>query len=306
MVRSTKERYKRRSEPSDDIQVRFTSAGRQLTQADRDVIKRLVLSDKRFVDHPSFPKHNLDLSDGTRSVLEGEMAPFSKLLSREQERDLFLHMNYARYRLREESEQARKRKVPIKTAKAILQLHRVESDMRAHLVRSNLPLVLSMAKRTHINRVDFGDMVSEGNMALLRAVDGFDCSRGFKFSTYACRAIMKSFARLAAKTNRLRARFPTEFDPAYEKSDWMETRREETAEYCTEELVKILRANSASLSQAELEVVRGRFGFGDGQGRKTLVQMGEVLGLTKERVRQIQKKAVSKLREALENRLVGG
>ena len=239
------------------------------------------------------------------AVLAGEMAAFSKLLSREQERELFLRMNYAKYRLREETRQARKDRLPLGTARKILKLHRLESHTRDHLVERNLPLVLSMAKRTHIRGVDFGDMVSEGNMALLRAVDGFDCSRGFKFSTYACRAIMKSFARLASKTNRQRSRFPTEFDPAYEKSDWLDTRRKEAAEYCTEELVKILESNSASLSPAELVVIRGRFAFEDGQNRRTLVEMGQILGLTKERIRQIQKKAVGKLRETLEAKLVG-
>ena len=112
---------------------------------------------------------------------------------------------------------------------------------------------------------------------------------------------MKSFARLAAKNNRLRARFPTEFDPAYEKSDWLETCRKETAKYCTEQLVKILEKNSANLSKSELAVVKGRFGFEDGETRKTLVQMGEVLGLTKERVRQIQNKALEKIRLTLED-----
>ena len=305
MVRSTKDRYKRRSEPGENPEVRFTSASRRLTSADRKIIRQRVLEDLSFVDHPSFRKHKLEAFTGVDSVLTGQMAPFSKLLSREQERKLFLRMNYARYQLQEEAKQARKAQVPMRTAKRILELHHLESHMRAHLVTKNLPLVLSMAKRTHIHGIDFGDMVSEGNMALLRAVDGFDCSRGFKFSTYACRAIMKSFARLAAKNNRLRARFPTEFDPAYEKSDWLDTRRQETAEYCTEELVKILQANSADLSPSELEVVKGRFGFEYGQSRKTLVQMGEILGLTKERIRQIQKKAVGKLREALENKLLG-
>ena len=305
MVRSTTDRYKRRSGPGKDSGVRFTSAGRQLASTDREIIKRRVLEDLAFVDHPSFQGCGLEPLSGTEGVLAGEMAPFSKLLSREQERELFLRMNYAKYRLREEAKHAQKTRVPIGTAKTILELHRLESHMRDHLVQRNLPLVLSMAKKTHIRGVDFGDMVSEGNMALLRAVDGFDCSRGFKFSTYACRAIMKSFARLASKTNRQRSRFPTEFDPAYEKSDWLETRREEAAEYCTEELVKILQSNSAGLSPAELEVVKGRFGFGYGQGRRTLVEMGEILGLTKERIRQIQKKAVGKLRETLEAKLVG-
>ena len=76
-----------------------------------------------------------------------------------------------------------------------------------------------MAKRTRMGDVDFGELVSEGNMALLRAVEKFDIGRGFKFSTYACRAILKAFSRIAMKTNRYRQAFPTEFDPTMEKSN---------------------------------------------------------------------------------------
>ena len=309
----------RRSQRSKAASVKFTSAGRQLSQAERQTIQRRMAEDVAFVDHPSFRYSRHEMSKGqdkilafypesvpsVAGVLAGNMAPFSHLLSREEERDLFLRLNYAKFCIRQESQRARNARLPMSTAKKILQWHRLESDTRQCLVESNLPLVLSMAKKIHIQGVDFSDMVSEGNMALLRAIDGFDCSRGFKFSTYACRAIMKSFARLAAKANRLRMRFPTEFDPAYEKSDWLQTQRQEAAEYCTEELVKILQSNSADLTDAELAVIKGRFAFGGSQTRMTLVEMGQILGLTKERVRQIQKKAVSKLREVLEARLVG-
>ena len=321
MVKTKTIKGRRRKDPGETVElaVRFTSGGRELSPAHRDTIEQRLKESPRYVDHPSFSQsssermclddvcvsmgHNSEAS--AFSGLVGEMAPFSHLLSREEEKDLFLRMNYARYRLGTEAEQARKKKVPISTARKILQLDRQESRARKQLVESNMPLVLSMAKKMRINGVDFGDVVCEGNMALLRAVDGFDCSRGFKFSTYACRAILKSFARLASKNNRYRMRFPTEFDPEREKSDWSDTQRREDAEYCTEELVKILRTNSAYLSEVELAVVKGRFAFGKDAKRKTLMEMGEVLGLTKERVRQIQKKTVQKLREALEAKLSG-
>jgi RNA polymerase sigma factor (sigma-70 family) len=290
-----------------------------LNAEERQTVELRVLQKHRYVDHPAFklfgengdPWH--DSGQGSRSdepigssaALGGRMMPFSHLLTSDEETDLFMRMNYARLRLSQEAEEARKRRVPISRAKEILEWDRVEREARARLVASNMPLVLSMAKKVRILGVDFGDIVCEGNMALLRAVDGFDCSRGFKFSTYACRAILKSFARLATKNNRYRSRFPTEFDPTYERSDWAEVRRREAAEFCTEQLVSILRTNAAELTATELAVIEGRFAFGKDQVRKTLVQMGESLGLTKERVRQIQKKAVRKLREALEDRITG-
>ena len=317
MARSDNKRRKSGSRESAELVIRFTSGARQLSRAERETIKRRLKQHPGYVDHPCFSSRGrqktylgnavgaVGTETSVSSALAGNMAPFSHLLTREEERDLFLRMNYARYRLRSEAEEARKKRVPISKAKEILEWDRVESGARKQLVRSNMPLVLSMAKKMRIQGVDFGDVICEGNMALLRAVDGFDCSRGFKFSTYACRAILKSFARLAGKNNRYRTRFPTEFDPRLEKSDWLDTQRQEAAEYCTEELVKILQSNSAYLSEVELAVVKGRFAFSTDGKRKTLVQMGEMLGLTKERVRQIQKKAVRRLGEALEAKLTG-
>ena len=315
-AKTSKDQRKKDSPGADELPVRFTSGGRHLSSAQRDTIEHRLKGKHRFVDHPSFSRGGSELlrlgkawvpesETSVSSALAGEMAPFSHLLSREEEQDLFLRMNYARYQLQTEAELARRKMVPIGTAKRILQWDRLEAKARKQIVESNMPLVLSMAEKMRIQGGDFGDVVCEGNMALLRAVDGFDCSRGFKFSTYACRAILKSFARLASKSNKYRSRFPTEFDPGREKSNWSDTQRKEAAEFCTEELLKILQTNSAYLSDTELAVIKGRFAFGTEAKRKTLVQMGEVLGLTKERVRQIQKKTVRRLREALEAKLSG-
>lgn len=305
---------------SERTEIRFTSAGRRLSPSEREIVRRRLSQKLGYIDNPAFRLSwqkamgwmgdgsgaALEISGQIDSVLRGESAAFAKLLTGRQEKQLFLRMNYARLRMKEAAQHTRVHRVGIDRAREILRWHHVESEARKHLVESNMPLVLSMAKKVRLNGVDFGDMVCEGNMALLRAVDGFDCARGFKFSTYACRAILKSFARLANKSNRYRARFPAEFDPAFEKSDWSQTQREEAAHYCTEVLVKILQRNTAELSPIETEVIVGRFAFGDDEKRKTLVQMGRQLGLTKERVRQIQKKAVAKLRDALEEKLVGG
>lgn len=292
--------------------IRFSNASGRLSPGERQIVRRRLSEDLGYIDNPAFSRSwqsrgalNPFGGAGVDSILEGESAPFARLLSGEEEVDLFMQMNYARLRMKDAAEHTKKGRVGIGKAKEILRWHQVETEARRLLVERNMPLVLSMAKKIRLSGVDFGDMVCEGNMALLRAVEGFDCARGFKFSTYACRAILKSFARLANKSNRYRSRFPTEFDPAYEQSDWDETCRDEAARYCTEELVRILDNNTAELSPIEVEVIVGRFGFGDEEERKTLVQMGRQLKLTKERVRQIQKKAVAKLRDALEEKLVG-
>ena len=164
-----------------------------------------------------------------------------------------------------------------------------------------------MAKRTRLTGIDYSDMVSEGNLALLRSVDKFDCARGFKFSTYACRAILKSFSRVATRTSRYRGHFPTEFDPTLEKGDQLACKRQNVEEECVDELKSILGQNLAHLNDVEARVIRARFAIdaevnpADIAKGQTLEQVGTMIGVTKERVRQIQNKALDKLRSALEN-----
>ena len=150
---------------------------------------------------------------------------------------------------------------------------------KCEIVRANVPLVLAMAKRTRLNSIDYAELISEGNMALLRSVDKFDCSRGFKFSTYACRAILKSFSRVAMRTSRYRSRFPMEFDPSLERSDFTERQRVAHEKDCVVELRGILSDNRAELNEVEATVIKARFAIErvpglDGEGPKTLEQVG--------------------------------
>lgn len=242
--------------------------------------------------------------DGDRTV--GKFKP----LSTDQETRLFLKLNYARYMIYKLLGKQGKRPLRVGVARELVKWRQRYLKVRAQLTQANIPLVLAMAKRAKPMRVDFPDLISEGNMALLRSVDKFDCSRGFKFSTYACRAILKSFSRLAIRTNRYRVRFPVEFDPDLEKGDFEETKRENTKAYCVDRLRDILGGNDAELNDIERIVLRTRFAITDEAKEKkapmTLEQVGRVIGVTKERVRQIQNKALAKLRIALEESVLSG
>jgi RNA polymerase primary sigma factor len=229
-----------------------------------------------------------------------------RALTAEQERHLFLRLNYCRYRLMRLLRKCRGNRLSAPAVRELLRWERLSTQTRGDIVRLNVALVLAMAKRTKLTGVDYADLVSEGNLALLRSVDKFDCSRGFKFSTYACRAILKSFSRVATRTARYRGYFPTEFDPLLEKGHQVEQKRQHVEEDCVDELKSILGENLAHLNDVEQRVIRARFAIGDGVGQadinraKTLEQVGEMIGVTKERVRQIQNKALGKLRLALE------
>ena len=233
-------------------------------------------------------------------------APSSSLLTTEQEKHLFLRYNYAR--MRALAAVKRFRTHPGKNvSREIARWYGRVKDTREMITQANLALVLAMAKRTRMSEVDFGELVSEGNMALLRAVEKFDIARGFKFSTYACRAILKAFSRIAMKTSRYRQAFPAEFDPQMERSNYLETRRAETEQDAVEELQRIIGENRAELSDVEKTVIQSRFGIsepGTEAQPMTLEEVGQVIGVTKERVRQIQNKALEKLRLILESEVL--
>lgn len=223
------------------------------------------------------------------------------------EADFFRLFNYFRFRVYRILERVGDARISASDTRELLRWERRVQQLRGDIVAANMPLVLAMAKRTRIQAVDYAELISEGNLALLRSVDKFDLARGFKFSTYACRAILKSFSRVAARTARYRGYFPTEFDPLLERSNHVDQRRVQTEADCVDELRTILGRNLAQLNHTEERVIRARFAIGaqaPAPGErikgKTLEQVGEMIGVTKERVRQIQNKALDKLKGVLE------
>jgi RNA polymerase primary sigma factor len=167
---------------------------------------------------------------------------------------------------------------------------------------ANLALVLTMGKRMRNSYVDFDELVSEGNMALLRAVEKFDVSRGFKFSTYACRAIVQSFSRLGLKSRRYHRTFATEFASHMEDSVHQQNAHLEVESDAAYALLQIIRENKAKLSLVEKKVILGRFAINrcESGSELTLEELGQFIGLTRERVRQIQENALAKLRTTME------
>ena len=103
----------------------------------------------------------------------------SILLTGAQERILFMKYNFARFSVSEIQQQAASRALTLEEARAVLKWHSVAKQYREQLAETNLALVLAMAKRVRLCEIDFADLISEGNMALMRSVDKFDCGRGF-------------------------------------------------------------------------------------------------------------------------------
>ncbi|KGF25066.1 RNA polymerase sigma 70 [Corynebacterium tuscaniense DNF00037] len=297
-------------------------------------------------------------ADSVRAYLKqiGKVA----LLDAEQEVSLAKRIEaglYAQYRLDEMQRAAEAGDKDAKLTPAVKRdLRAVARDGRKaknHLLEANLRLVVSLAKRYTGRGMAFLDLIQEGNLGLIRAVEKFDYSKGYKFSTYATWWIRQAITRAMAdqartiripvhmvevinKLGRIQrellqdlGREPTPQELAKEM-DITEEKVLEIQQYAREpisldqtigdegdsqlgdfiedsEAVVAVDAVSFTLLQDQLQdvlhtlsereagVVRLRFGLTDGMPR-TLDEIGQVYGVTRERIRQIESKTMSKLR----------
>jgi RNA polymerase primary sigma factor len=217
------------------------------------------------------------------------------LLNREQEAHLFRKMNYLKYR----ASVLRERLVPERAeASDVDEIERLQEQALAvknQIIRANLRLVVSIAKKRVGPSNDFFELVSDGNMSLINAVENFDFSRGFKFSTYASWAIMKNFARTIPEEKTRRDRFVTGLDEMFEsaadhRADEYESERNHRRNR------ELIQGMLGRLSDRERLILTSRYGL-DGGNTSTLEEIGNELGVTKERVRQIVTRAQEKLRK---------
>ncbi|MFO7901112.1 MAG: sigma-70 family RNA polymerase sigma factor [Planctomycetota bacterium] len=219
------------------------------------------------------------------------------LLTREQEQHLFRKFNYLKYRaskLREQLDPARPKSTVMSR---IERLYEEAVRTKNQIVKANLRLVVSIAKR-HVNSTDdFFGLVSDGNMSLIRAVEKFDYSRGNKFSTYASWAIMKNFARTIPDEFKHRDRFRTTHDEMFsaQEDERADRYEQESAQYLRERQIGLILSR---LDEREQSIIIRRFGLDHSQEPLTLKEVGSEMGVTKERVRQIESRALNKLRLA--------
>lgn len=218
------------------------------------------------------------------------------LLTREDEEYYFRKMNYLRYKASRLQEQLDPNKPRARDMDEIESLLEQSLAVKNFLIRSNLRLVVSIAKRHIKPNVNFFEMVSDGNMSLIRAIEKFDYTKGNKFSTYATWAIMKNFARsIPAEHTRL-DRFRTGKEEVFQHS------QDERSDQFQQELVnqkqqQVIMSILDQLDNREKDIILHRYGLVRGTEPQTLEQVGSRFGVTKERIRQLEARALKKLRK---------
>ncbi|MEY7972837.1 RNA polymerase sigma factor [Saccharomonospora xinjiangensis] len=291
-------------------------------------------------------------ADSVRAYLKqiGKVA----LLNAEEEVELAKRIEaglYAAERLRVAEEEGEKLSTQMR--RDLKWIVRDGERAKSHLLEANLRLVVSLAKRYTGRGMAFLDLIQEGNLGLIRAVEKFDYTKGFKFSTYATWWIRQAITRAMADQART-IRIPVHMVEVINKLGRIQREllqdlgREPTPEELAKEMdispEKVLEIQQyarepisldqtigdegdsqlgdfiedseavvavdavsftllqdqlqsvlQTLSEREAGVVRLRFGLTDGQPR-TLDEIGQVYGVTRERIRQIESKTMSKLR----------
>jgi RNA polymerase sigma factor (sigma-70 family) len=222
------------------------------------------------------------------------------LLTREQEAHLFRKMNYLKYKASKLRAQLDPARPKVALMDRIEKLYGDSVTVKNQIISSNLRLVVSIAKRHAGSQHSFFELVSDGNMSLMRAVEKFNYSLGYKFSTYASWAIMKNFSRSIPDEMRRQRRFQTGITETFaaaldDRTDPHDM--EQRHERHRHQVDRILQR----LDKREQEIIVRRFGLERGHEPLTLKQVGAELGVTKERIRQIESRAMGKLRAAAVN-----
>ncbi len=169
--------------------------------------------------------------------------------------------------------------------------------IREYAVQSNLGLVYSMLNRFRFAAADEDQLQSDAMYALAQAVRRFNPFSGYRFSTYACNCIARACMRRSRREQRRKQRLPFQYDPTFDRPT---ERADLDAELRIEMLHRALNENWAELTEMESRVLSTRFPLDTGR-KSTFKAIGQTIGLSKERIRQIQNRALAKLRQVLED-----
>ncbi len=275
-----------------------------------DRIARLTARKIKFIDDPLY--HEPDAASTINEIVAAEQLPASPrgeelriprdlppyladlyrtpLLTKQRERALFLKFNFHKFQFAQAAAQlepqfARARELD--TMEGHLE-HAVKT--KNDIIRANLRLVVSVARKHLRPGMNLMELISDGNITLMRAVEGFDIHKGNRFSTYATLALMKGFAR-SVPLMRGKSKTVTQDEMLTELPDF---RSESSGDgIIARDHVRQLLSR---LNDRERSVIQAHFGLSQSAEPATYEEVGRQLGLSKQRVRQIEQLAIAKLR----------
>jgi len=219
------------------------------------------------------------------------------LLTPEKERELFRRYNYLKYTADELRKEIDPNRILTRQLKKIETLVLRANAVKNQIIRANLRLVVSIAKKHVSGPQTLFELISDGNVSLMRAVEKFDYARGFRFSTYASWAIMRNYARSVPRERYQLDRFATGHEEILDIAAALQTY--DPNEVNVSELRESIDVVLAQLTPTERSILTGHYGLDDGQDTNTLEKLAQRLGLSKERGRQIEIHALEKLRHML-------
>ncbi len=218
----------------------------------------------------------------------------NRLLSKAEEQFYFRRMNWLKFRAATTRGRLDRRRATLRQIEQVEGWLTEAETVKAILITSNLRLVVSIAKKFVDPSWTFDELVSEGNVALMRSVEKFNFALGNRFSTYATYAIQRHFFRLSHRGRQFRKRFVADDEALRDRAE-----SAPTSEYCSSEQIELLKGLFGrflgDLEPRERKIVVARFGF-DGKPPRTFRELGSQMGVCKERIRQIQTRAMEKLR----------
>ena len=232
---------------------------------------------------PGLPAHLLRLCETSLMSIEEEVAAFRR-------------MNYLKYLFNHQRMLLNDTNVSKAQLNVMDDLLLRSERIRNDIVCSSVRLVISIVKKYCTPHCVFDDLLSEGIVSLLRAVDNFDFERGFRFSTYATRIIHRDLWRAIGRDQKNRLRFSTGNNPL------LDGRSEEPSslvgDRSSNQVLALLDQLLDRLDERERVIVSARFGLDSSGKKETFTALGKQLGVSKERIRQLAERAMKKLQDA--------
>ncbi len=219
----------------------------------------------------------------------------AKLLTPQQEVMLFQRMNFLRYQATQERAKLDPERPSKRSLELVYRLLAMADWHRDRIVEANTRLVFSIIKKFVNANNPFDDLLSEGIVALMRAVEKFDFGRGFRFSTYATQVVRRGAYRQVMETQAERSKLQSGVEEmGLDISD--EGRQSAISEQRWHQLQSRLSVMMGDLDRRERFIIRARFSLGSHRKVHTLQSLADRLGVSKERVRQLEQRAMEKLR----------